>query len=113
MGAGTALCGLAVHRHVWRGLEVPVPWGLLLALGTVFAVVHAAGAVAGAPGFLGGAAGWALVTMWLQAPRPEGDFLVVADAIGYAFLFGGMAVAAAAVVLSINAAGRAARRGGR
>jgi hypothetical protein len=109
---GTALCGLAVHRHVWRGLEVPVPWGLLLALGTVFAVVYAAGVLAGAPGFLGGAAGWVLATLWLQAPRREGDFLVVADWIGYVFLFGGMAVVAAAVVLSINAAGRTVRRGG-
>jgi hypothetical protein len=53
-----------------------------------------------------------LATLWLQAPRREGDFLVVADWIGYVFLFGGMAVVAAAVVLSINAAGRTVRRGG-
>jgi hypothetical protein len=39
--------------------------------------------------------------------------LVVADWIGYAFLFGGMAVVAAAVVLSSIAAGRPVRREGR
>jgi hypothetical protein len=89
-----------------------LPWGLLLALGTAFAVVHAAGLLAGGPGFLGCAAGWVVATIWLQAPRPEGDFLVVADWIGYVFLFGGMAVVAAAVVLSLNTAGRCVRRGG-
>jgi hypothetical protein len=103
---------VAVHRHVWRGLEVPVPWGLLLALGTVFAVVYVAGMLAGAPGLLGGSAGWVITTMWLQSPRSEGDFLVVADWIGYAFLFGGMAVVAAAAVLSISATSRSVRRGG-
>lgn len=112
-GVGTALCGLAVHRHVWRVLEVPLPWGLLLALGAAFAVVYAAGLLADAPGFLGVGAGWVIATMWLQSPRSEGDFLVVADWIGYAFLFGGMAVVAAAVVLSSIAAGRPVRREGR
>lgn len=79
-----------------------MPWGVVLALMTAFAVVLAAGVLAQTAGLLGAAGSWALTTLWLQSPRPEGDILVIADPLGVAFLFGGMVVVAAAVVLGIS-----------
>jgi hypothetical protein len=111
-GAVTALCGLAVHRHVWRGLPVDLPWGLLLALTTVFAVVRAAGLLVATAGLVGVAVGWVVAVLLLQPPRDEGDFLLAGDALGYVFLFGGMAAVATAVVTGVNAQGRTGRRGG-
>jgi hypothetical protein len=110
-GAVTGVCGLAVHRQVWRDLPVALPWGLLLALTTTFAVVRAAGLVAATPGVAGAALGWLGSILLLQPPRPEGDFLLAGDALGYVFLLGGMAVVAAAVVTGVTANTRSGRRG--
>lgn len=109
-GALTAVCGFAVYRHTWRALPVDVPWGLLLALAGAFAVVHAAGLLAAGAGTAGAAVGWVGTLLVLQPPRPEGDYLLVADATGYALMFGGMAAVAVAVVLGVNAT--SPRRGG-
>lgn len=110
-GSLTAVCGLAVHRHVWRDLPVALPWGVLLALTTVFAVVRAAGLIAATSGLAGAALGWLGAMLLLQPPRAEGDFLLAGDTLGYVFLLGGMAVVAAAVVTGVNANGRSGRRG--
>jgi hypothetical protein len=110
VGVLTCVCGFAVYRHAWRLPPVDVPWGLLLALATAFAVVRAAELLAGTVAVVATAAGWVLTLLWLQAPRPEGDFLLADDTVSYVYLFGGMLTVAAAVVVGINAAGR--RRGG-
>jgi len=99
----TAVCGFVVHRHVERDLPVGVPWGLVLALVSLFAVVRASGVLAGVHGLAASAAGWVLTALWLQSPRPEGDFLLAGDALGYVFLLGGMAAMAVGVVTGVNA----------
>lgn len=83
-----------------------MPWGVVLALLTAFAVVLAAGVLVQTVGLLGAAGSWALTALWLQSPRPEGDILVIADPLGVVFLFGGMVVVAAAVVLGISSDAR-------
>lgn len=97
-GSGTAVCGLVIHRHVWRDGPVPVPWGLLLALATAVLVVRAVALVTGPPAGLGAAAGWFGTVLWLQTPGPGGDFLLVSDALGYCFLYAGMLLVAVTAV---------------
>jgi hypothetical protein len=46
-----------------------------------------------------------------QPARPEGDYLLVGDGLGYAFLLGGMATVAIAVVSSIAGQSHTGRRG--
>lgn len=96
-----------MHRHVWRDLPVDVPWGTLLALASAFTVVRAAGLLAGVQGVVGVAVGWVVMVLVLQPARPEGDFLLAGDALGYGFLLGGLATVAAAVVTGIAAQSRA------
>jgi Na+/H+ antiporter NhaD/arsenite permease-like protein len=83
-----------------------VPWGVVLALLTAFAVVLAAGVLVQTAGLLGAAGSWALTALWLQSPRPEGDILVIADPLGVVFLFGGLVVVVAAVVLGMSSDAR-------
>jgi hypothetical protein len=111
IGALTALCGAAVHRHVWRDLPLDVPWGIVLALTSTFTVVRAAGLLVGVAGVAGAALGWVLTIIVAQPARPEGDYLLVGDVLGYAFLLGGMATVAIAVVSSIAGQSRTGRRG--
>jgi len=108
-GASTALGGFVVHRHVERQLLVDLPWGLALALVTLFAVVRAAGEVSGVHGLAASAGGWVLIALLVQSPRPEGDFLLAGDALGYGFLLGGMAVLGVAVVTGVTAERRQQR----
>lgn len=98
VGVATATCGLVVYRHVWRDGPFPAPWGLVLALATVVVAVRAAALLAGPPGGLSTAAGWFGAMLWLQTPGPGGDFLLVSDALGYGFLYGGMLLVGIAVV---------------
>ncbi len=96
-GAVAALAGLIVHRQALRVGGTPLPWGLGLGLATEYALLRAAAAGRGIPAALGCGGGWALVVLALQRTRPEGDFLVAADWLGYGFVFGGMLTVAVGV----------------
>jgi Family of unknown function (DUF6113) len=98
VGVVASLAGAIVHRHAVRPGDLLLPWGLLLALAAVFAVVVAAGRLLGGRGALGVAIGWAVVLLWLQQVRPEGDYLFAADFLGNVYVFGGMLTVAVAVV---------------
>lgn len=93
LGAGVAGLALLVHRAA-------VPWGLLLA-------VAASGAgglalvAAGRAGVLGYAAGWCVVVLLVLAGRPEGDYLVGGDLLGWGFLLLACGGVFAATVLGI------------
>ena len=103
MVAGSVLALLAVvlHRMVWRSTALTLPWGL--ALGVVASVLCglAAGRLLGRrAGTLALASGWVLTLYWLLRGRPEGDYLVAGDALGWGFL--GLGVAAMAVVVGAS-----------
>jgi hypothetical protein len=98
VGAAVGVAGALVHRQAFRPAGVLLPWGLVLALATAYAVTVAAGRVARGPGAFGVAIGWAAVLLWLQQVRPEGDYLFAADFLGNAYVFGGMLTVALAVV---------------
>jgi Family of unknown function (DUF6113) len=98
VGAVVGVGGALVHRQAFRPAGVLLPWGLVLALATAFAVTVAAGRIARGPGAFGVAIGWAAILLWLQQVRPEGDYLFAADFLGNAYVFGGMLTVALAVV---------------
>lgn len=91
LGFVVALLGLLVHRDEARVASVGVPWGVALCLVTSFAVVCAAGALSGAPAAACAAAGWVGCLLLALRGRPEGDYLLAADAVGQGFVWGGLA----------------------
>jgi N-acetyl-1-D-myo-inositol-2-amino-2-deoxy-alpha-D-glucopyranoside deacetylase len=93
-GAAAGVLGSFVHPATAWG----VPVGLLCALALSAAVLVAAGlAVGSRSGAAATAAGWLLPVLLFSSPRPEGDLVVPGDALGYAWLFGGIVVAGLAV----------------
>lgn len=95
MGAAVAIAAVAVHR-----IDVPVlggsaPVGLLLALSASFAMVWALRLIAEpsrtATSY---ALGWLVAFAFLLFGRPEGDYLVAADGVGYTLMVAGLAVVA-------------------
>jgi hypothetical protein len=87
LGAGIDVLALAIHREVWRPGSLTLPWGLLLGLATSLACGVAAAILAGRR--LGGMSftvGWIAVLFLALQGRPEGDFVVAADPLGWAFL---------------------------
>lgn len=93
-GAAAGLLGSFVHPLRLVGLPV----GLVLGLGLSAAAFAAArAATAGRAGVGVAALGWAVPVLALSAPRPEGDLVIPATGLGYAWLLGGLALAAAAV----------------
>lgn len=74
VGAWTAVCAVAVHSQAW---------GLALGLGASFAALLATPRGAARAGFV---LGWELVLMMAVLGRPEGDWVIMADALGYTLL---------------------------
>ena len=109
-GLGAGLLGSFVHGSAAYG----VPVGLLTALGLSLSVFSVAGLAARSRGPTALAvAGWMLMVLVLSLRRPEGDLVVPATLLGYLWLLGGMATAAAALsvpyaALRGTASGRAA-----
>ncbi|WP_309646973.1 hypothetical protein [Nocardioides sp.] len=80
-GAAVGLASVALH---------PLWWGLLLGVVATSAALWAL-----PPGWWLRAAfgaGWAAMAAYLSVPRPEGDYVISADAQGYALLGFGVAV---------------------
>ncbi|KAA1422683.1 hypothetical protein FE697_010905 [Mumia zhuanghuii] len=100
---GVALCvaGLVVHRHV----DASIPWGLVLTLATVVVTIRAAGYAVGKAGAYVLAGAYAVVLFLGTSSRPEGDYLVAADTLGYAFLLGSLAALVVGIVWTTRGAG--------
>jgi len=94
MGIVAGVLGSFVHPVTAWG----IPVGLLCALALSGAVFVTAGlAVRSRSGAGAAAAGWLLPVLLFSSPRPEGDLVVPGDALGYAWLFGGVVVAGLAI----------------
>lgn len=94
-GALTGLAGSFAHPLRLAGLPVGLGIGLLLTAAVLAAVRTASGARSA----VGVAAlGWCGPVLVLSAPRPEGDLVIPATALGYAWLLGGLVLAAVAVL---------------
>jgi len=91
LGSLVALAALVVHRSA-------LPWGLLLALVTTFAVpwwLLRSSAPRTAGSYV---VGWLALLGLAVTGRPEGDFVVAADAPGYALLVAGLVLVLVGVV---------------
>lgn len=83
LGAGVGVLALLVHRLEAAG----VPWGLALAvLASAGGSVGLRGVGAGRAGSAGYGIGWCAVVLAALAGRPEGDFVLAGDALGWCFL---------------------------
>ncbi len=84
-----------VSRAVWRPGPLSIPWGLALSVVGSASAVWLARARVRTLG-LAAAGGWVVGLAVMLAGGPGGDVLVIADPLGYAFMF----VATGAVVVT-------------
>jgi hypothetical protein len=108
LGAVVALAATAVHRVDSRVGGVVLPWGLALGLATSLLAGLAARDLLGQAGGVCLAAGWLSLFGWLTLGRPEGDFVIASDALGWAMLILGLVTMAVLFAVSL---GRPAGRG--
>jgi hypothetical protein len=95
VSALVAICAGLVSRFAWRPGPLMVPWGLLLGLASALAVVVLARQFGRAHGFLA-VGGWIIGLAAILLGRPEGDFVIASDLLGWAFLLAPIAVLVAA-----------------
>ena len=106
LGAVSCLAGAVVHREaVFAGSVAVVPYGLALALATTWSVGWAMRQVFGAAGGVCVVVGWLLALAWLLLGRPEGDFVVANDWLGWGLLAGGVIVLGLLVASSVGRTG--------
>ena len=91
-----ALFGVVAGVVGTGGHRAFIPWGLVLALAAVAAASVLARAYARLPGLVAFGVGWVAVVEAMRRVGPGGDVLVRAQPVGYIWIFGGMAVVAAA-----------------
>ncbi|GAB2812663.1 hypothetical protein GCM10022221_07870 [Actinocorallia aurea] len=100
LALGGALVGLIGTFQYNRDASRPLV-SCLLVLACTFVAIRAAGWAAGTrTGALIPAVTWVITTSALSVGRSEGDILVAGNAYGLLFLFGGLAVALGAVLLT-------------
>ena len=88
-GAAAGVLGSFVHPLRWHGL----PYGLVLGLALTFSVVVTAGLLTRSRSAAAAAGlGWLVATVTLSVQRREGDLVVPATSLGYAWLLGGLVV---------------------
>jgi hypothetical protein len=93
-GAVAGLAGSFVHSFTSYG----VPFGLVIAItmsSSVFAIARVV--TSGRSGAGVAVAGWLVPVVLLSSPRAEGDLVIAATRLGYAWLMCGASVAAIAL----------------
>jgi len=106
LGFATCLAAAVVHREAFFAGGIAVfPYGLLLALATTWSVGKAMRDVFGAAGGICVVVGWLTTLSWLLLGRPEGDFVVANDSLGWGLLAGGVIVLGWLVASSVARTG--------
>ncbi len=83
LGCGVALLALSVHRAGGAGL----PWGLALAVAASTAgSLGLRAASSGQAAVVGYGAGWCAAVLLVLGGRPEGDYVIGGDLLGWGFL---------------------------
>jgi len=95
VSALVAICAGLVSRFAWRPGSLMVPWGLLLGLAAALAVVVLARQLGRGHGLFA-VGGWIVGLAAILLGRPEGDFVIASDFLGWAFLLAPIAVLIAA-----------------
>jgi Family of unknown function (DUF6113) len=100
LGFAIGVLGTFVHSATIRPLGLPLPVGLAVALASEAALLLAGGAALGNRwGTAIPALTWTLTVLMFTLPRPEGDLIVAANLLGYAFLLLGTVLAGLVVSL--------------
>ena len=86
LGAAVAVLVLLTHRDAVEVLGVRVPAGLVLAVVASVLPSLALRILVGGAGVGGYGGGWALVVLLAIGGRPEGDYVVAGDWLGWTFL---------------------------
>lgn len=106
LGSGVGLAALVVHRHAIWVQGWPLPWGAALAVAAPTAV--GLGLRGRGPALLGFVLGWLLVLLGALGKGPGGDFLLMSDVLGWAYL--GTSVLVSGVLLGLGALATRRRR---
>ncbi len=100
LGAVVGVIGAFAHDLRLHLGGVPLPVGLVLALVAGVGLSIAGGLVTGTRVGAGMVAvPWVLSALLFSAERPEGDLVISASTVGYAYLFGAALLAATTVTL--------------
>jgi Family of unknown function (DUF6113) len=102
LGAVVALAATAVHRVDSHLRGVVLPWGLVLGLVTSLVVGLAARYLLGQAGGVCLGAGWLSLFAWLTLGRPEGDFVIASDGLGWAMLILGLVTMAVLFAITLR-----------
>lgn len=95
--------GAFVHAATARPGGLPVPYGLVLALlGLAALLVLARSLVRSRPGTAAVTAGWLLPVVALAQGRPAGDVVIPADWRGMTLLFGGVLLVAVGLGIPVR-----------
>jgi Family of unknown function (DUF6113) len=95
-----AVCGAFVHTATVRPAGVPVPYGLVLALlGVAALLVLAQLSARSRIGKGAVAAGWLVPVVLMSQPSRAGDVVIAGDIRGLVYLFGGVILIGVAVGL--------------
>jgi hypothetical protein len=104
VGGLVGVAALAVHRHaVWVG-GWPLPWGALLAVAAPAAVGVVLRRTPAA--LLGYLLGWLVLVLRSLGDGPGGDFLLLADLLGWGFLVASLLMVATVLLLGAAATHR-------
>lgn len=100
VSVAAAVCGAFVHLLVVRIGPVPLPVGLVLAVGGAAAVLLVGNLTARSRWGSGlVATAWVLTVLLLSLPRPEGDLVIAQDVAGVVFVLAGVVLAGVSVGL--------------
>lgn len=98
-----AVAGAFMHAATARPGGVPVPYGLVLALLGLAALLWLAHLGSRSRlGLVVVAAGWLLPVVALSLSRPAGDVVITGNARGLTFLFGGVVLVGLAVGIPVR-----------
>lgn len=105
------VCGVLVHRHEVAVGPVRLPWGLLLALAGVVALVVVLHLQAASRwGLAVAGLGWAAPVLLMSMSTSSGDLLMTQEAASLVFVFGGVVPIGIGVGLSPRGRRRAPTR---
>jgi hypothetical protein len=101
LGAAVGVAGAFIQAVVVRTSPVPVPAGLVLALGgTAAAFTFGALVMRSRAGVIVPAIAWLLAVLMIAAKRPEGDVVLANSGTAYGYLFGGTLLGAVLATVS-------------
>ncbi|REF35587.1 DUF6113 family protein [Thermasporomyces composti] len=105
LGACVGALGIVVSRMTADVAAVPVPYGFVLAVAAVAALVAEGRRALGVAGALGAALGWSVPVVLAMGQRPEGDVVLAGDGYGVGYVVLGLVAVVWNVARGLASAG--------